>query len=134
MEVDSAYGNNTTGPAPLDLLEALWLAGEMDGLTLVWREGMEDYLPVSQVRIRLACCAHIIWWSHVSSCFPNQVASLREYFQALDGSEEDEVEAEAQDELSARVVAQESGEGRGGSGMTGRQLWELQVLSFLRLL
>lgn len=62
------------------------------------------------------------------------MASLREYFQALDGSEEDEVEAEAQDELSARAVAQGSGEGRGGSGMTGRQLWELQVLSFLRLL
>ena len=38
-----------TGPAPVDLLEALWLAGEMDGLTLVWQEGMPDFLPVSQV-------------------------------------------------------------------------------------
>jgi hypothetical protein len=35
--------------APLDLLEALWLAGEMDGLTPVWKEGMPDYVPVSQV-------------------------------------------------------------------------------------
>jgi hypothetical protein len=37
------------GPMPLDLLEALWLAGEMDGLTLVWKEGMAEYVPVSQV-------------------------------------------------------------------------------------
>jgi len=39
----------SAGPAPVDLLEALWLAGEMDGLTPVWKEGMPDYLPVSQV-------------------------------------------------------------------------------------
>jgi hypothetical protein len=43
-----------TGPAPVDLLEALWLAGEMDGLTPVWQEGMSDYLPVSQVYLYCA--------------------------------------------------------------------------------
>jgi len=52
----------TTGPAPVDLLEALWLAGEMDGLTLVWKEGMSGYLPVSQVRecVRTEKCLRVL--------------------------------------------------------------------------
>eukprot|EP00961_Rhodomonas_salina_P242283 3272932-Rhodomonas_salina.1 len=45
------------GPADLDLLEALWLAGDMDGLTMVWKEGMNDFVPLGEVpelRARLA--------------------------------------------------------------------------------
>ena len=41
-----------TGPAPVDLLEGLWLAGELDGLSLVWREGLKDYIPVAESELR----------------------------------------------------------------------------------
>lgn len=37
-----------TGPTPVDLLEGLWLAGELDGMTPVWKEGMADYLPIAE--------------------------------------------------------------------------------------
>jgi hypothetical protein len=37
-----------TGPTPVDLLEGLWVAGELDGMTLVWKEGMDDYLPIAE--------------------------------------------------------------------------------------
>ena len=115
-------------------LEALWLAGEMDGLTLVWREGMAEYVPVSQVEnaldlpVRMSPCAH--------GCRPlRQVASLREHFQALDGGDEEEDEAELGEADAEQgiegVSAGDSGGagGQSGSGMTGRQLWELQVFS-----
>lgn len=37
-----------TGPTPVDLLEGLWVAGELDGMTLVWKEGMGDYRPIAE--------------------------------------------------------------------------------------
>ena len=43
-----AKDGTKTGPAPVDLLEGLWLAGELDGMTLVWTEGMERYKPLSE--------------------------------------------------------------------------------------
>ena len=62
---------------------------------------------------------------------------MREHFQALDGGEEEEDEAEL-GEADAEQGREEGGAGgtsgsgvRSGSGMTGRQLWELQVCSAL---
>lgn len=43
-------GGEKTGPLPVDLLEALWVSGEIDGMTEVWKEGMDAYVPVAQVR------------------------------------------------------------------------------------
>ncbi len=42
-----AKDGTKTGPAPVDLLEGLWLAGELDGMTLVWKEGMDDYKAIA---------------------------------------------------------------------------------------
>ena len=110
---------------PIDILEALWLAGEMDGQTLVWKEGMSECLPVAQVD------------------------ELRTHFQALDGQDEDEDEdedeAQALPEGEAGAAGADAGMahaaggdvGRGaalagcgvGSTLTGRQVWELQWAS-----
>ncbi|EKX31778.1 hypothetical protein GUITHDRAFT_149069, partial [Guillardia theta CCMP2712] len=59
-----------TGPLPLDLLEALWLSGEIDGLTSVWKEGMEDYASISAVD------------------------ELRSYFQSIADEEDEEDDGE----------------------------------------
>ena len=111
---------------PIDILEALWLAGEMDGQTLVWKEGMSECLPVAQVD------------------------ELRTHFQALDGQDEDEDEdedeAQALPEGEAVAAGADAGtahaaggdvKGGGiavagcgvGSTLTGRQVWELQWAS-----
>ena len=55
---------------PLDLLEALWLSGEIDGLTSVWKEGMADYASISAVD------------------------ELRSYFQSIADEEEEEDDGE----------------------------------------
>ena len=88
---------------PIDILEALWLAGEMDGQTLVWKEGMSECLPVAQVD------------------------ELRTHFQALDGQDEDEDEDEAQalpeDEAGAAGADAGTAHAAGGDVKGGGQRW-----------
>ena len=110
-----------TGPADLDLLEALWLAGDMDGLTLVWKEGMPDFVPLGEV--------------------PELRARL---VQAGDDQDDliEEEDGEDQDQNGAPLLSNPSGnvEGGGGSGsgsgavqtrvgMSCEELWDLQWAS-----
>lgn len=67
-EVDWWYvgkDGEKTGPACIDVLEGLWLAGELDGLSLVWREGLPEYIPLAE-------------------------SELKDLFKTLDDEEEDE--------------------------------------------
>eukprot|EP00960_Hanusia_phi_P044000 756401-Hanusia_phi.AAC.1 len=99
-----------TGPLPLDLLEALWISGEIDGLTAVWKEGMEDYASISAVE------------------------ELRSYFQSIADEDEEEGDGECEaDEMVdqdgrtdiAHVVSSSAQVVR----LTGKQLWDMQWTS-----
>ena len=91
-----------TGPACIDGLEGLWLAGELDGLSLVWREGLPKYIPVAE-------------------------SELRDLFQALDG--EDEAEEGLELEKSHDQESSVTETGNTAPQWTAKQLWEKQWAS-----
>ena len=45
-----AQGGTRQGPVPRTQLRTLWHAGQLDGDTLVWRQGMADWAPFASVR------------------------------------------------------------------------------------
>ncbi len=91
-----------TGPACIDVLEGLWLAGELDGLSLVWREGLPKYIPVAE-------------------------SELRDLFQALDGDDEAEEDLGAEKGHNQESSVTETG--NAAPQWTAKQLWEKQWAS-----
>ena len=91
-----------TGPASIDVLEGLWLAGELDGLSMVWREGLPKYIPVAE-------------------------SELKDLFKTLD--EDDEDEDEIIDNPGGSVSKSESlqtSTNPAAPVFTAKQLWEKQ--------
>ena len=44
-----AQGNQQLGPVPASRLRQLFVDGQVDGSTLVWREGMAQWVPITDV-------------------------------------------------------------------------------------
>jgi hypothetical protein len=90
-----------TGPASIDVLEGLWLAGELDGLSLVWREGLADYIPVAE-------------------------SELRNYFQGLDGEDDEDVPDAVTSDQQKEETATRSEVKEASTMWSARDLWERQ--------
>ena len=46
-----AVGDEEVGPVPEEEVRAMFAAGDIDGDSQVWRDGLEDWMPVSEVDV-----------------------------------------------------------------------------------
>jgi hypothetical protein len=103
-EVDWWYvgkDGEKTGPACVDVLEGLWLAGELDGLSMVWREGLPNYIPLAE-------------------------SELKDLFKSLDDDEEEDIEG---NESVAEGNRDEPKPNPTVPQYTAKQLWDQQWAS-----